>query len=81
MPLRPPRKCSTEGAGMVIFGVTLLCAFTNLKCSMNGWSVKSTLPDDADAARLGLDAGELDALLGLVSLDARKPFEEIEMPP
>src|SRR5260370_62117 len=44
MPLRPPRKCSTDGAGMVIFGVTLVCAFTNLKCSRNGWLEKPTLP-------------------------------------
>src|SRR5436190_6174521 len=44
MPLRPPRKCSTDGEGMVIFGVTLVCSLTNRKCSRNGWLEKPTLP-------------------------------------
>ena len=39
------RKCRTVGPGMVIFGVTLVLAFTNLKCSRNGWLFgKPTLP-------------------------------------
>src|SRR3954454_19302840 len=44
MPLRPPRKCSTDGDGMVIFGVTLVCSLTNRKWSRNGWLEKPTLP-------------------------------------
>lgn len=30
------RKCSTVGDGMHIFGITLVCCFTNLKCSSIG---------------------------------------------
>ena len=45
MAARPPRKCITDGEGMVIFGVTLVLAFRNLKCSIIGWSAgKSSLP-------------------------------------
>ncbi len=33
---RPWRKCSVLGAGIVIFGVTLVCAFRYLKCSTCG---------------------------------------------
>jgi hypothetical protein len=36
MAWRPPRKCMTDGEGMVIFGVTLVLAFRNLKCSSMG---------------------------------------------
>jgi hypothetical protein len=39
------------------------------------------LAADFHAARLGLDAGELDAVFGLIALDAAETFEEIEMPP
>src|SRR5262249_16017652 len=39
------------------------------------------LADHADALRLGLDALELDAVVGLVELDPVKHGEEIEVPP
>src|ERR1700722_14228142 len=46
--LRPPRKCSTAGEGIVIFGITWAashCFFRNLKCASIGWSSgKSSLP-------------------------------------
>ena len=52
---------------MVIFGVTLVLALRNLKCSSIGWSAeKSILPVTRSALGLGLHALELDALLGLV---------------
>src|SRR5262245_96337 len=44
MPSLVRRKCSTGGAGMVIFGVTLQCALRNLKCSSIGWLEKPSLP-------------------------------------
>ena len=44
-------------------------------------ALQCSLPDDLHAARLGLHAGELDALLGLVALDAAEPLEKVEMPP
>ena len=80
--MRPLRKWSTVGDGMVIFGVTLVLALRNLKCSSIGWSAgKSILADHAQRLGLGLDALELDALVGLVDLDARQVLEEIEVPP
>src|SRR5215204_2918233 len=39
------------------------------------------LADDADAFRLGVDPGEMDAVLGLVHLDTLEAAVEIEMPP
>ena len=76
------RKCITLGDGIVIFGVTLVCAFRNLKCSSIGWwSEKPILPVTADAQRLGLDALELDAVVELDELDAVEHAEEIEVPP
>ncbi len=39
------------------------------------------LAGDAHAARLGLDAGELDAVVRRVALDPAEAFEKIEMPP
>ena len=44
-------------------------------------AVKTDLADDAHRARLGLDAVELDAVVGGVALDPGQAFEEIEMPP
>ena len=66
---------------MVIFGVTLVLSFTNLKCSTKGWRLEVHLAGHAHAARLGLDAGELDAVVGRVALDPAEAFEKIEMPP
>ena len=43
--------------------------------------MKSTLPTTSEPARFGLHALELDALFGLVLLDAVEPRQEIEMPP
>ena len=42
---------------------------------------EADLADDAQALRLGLHAAELDALVGLVDLDAVEHAEEIEVPP
>ena len=58
---------------MVIFGVTLVWSFTNLKCSTNGWPWRSELADHLHAALPWSHAGELDALVGLVALDAAEP--------
>src|SRR5262249_20942546 len=42
---------------------------------------EAKLPDDAQPLRLGLDAAELDSLLGFIQLDAVEHAQEIEMPP
>ena len=42
---------------------------------------ESDLAGDLDAARLGLHALELDAMIDLVDLDAIEPAVEIEVPP
>ena len=42
---------------------------------------KADLADHAHAFRLGIDAGEVDALASLVHFDAVEAFIEIEMPP
>ena len=81
MPLRPPRKCSTDGDGMVIFGVTLVCVLQEPEVVEEGVAVEVQLAGHLHAARLGLHAGELDALLGLVALGAAELLEEVEMPP
>ena len=65
---------------MHIFGVTLVCAFRNLKCSSIGWLEKPILPLTR-MARLGLHALELDAVVEFVDLDAVEHAVEIEMPP
>jgi hypothetical protein len=54
---------------MHIFGVTLQCAFKNLKCSIIGWPTKSTLPVELDSGRGGNRRNAFEAA------------EEIEMPP
>ena len=66
---------------MHIFGVTLVCAFRNLKCSSIGWLEKPILPVTRIAARLGLHALELDAVVEFVDLDVVEHAVEIEMPP
>ena len=82
MAARPPRKCITDGEGMVIFGVTLVLAFRNLKCSSIGWSAgKVELARDLQALGLGLHAVELDAVVEHDALAAREVPEEIEVPP
>src|SRR5437763_3974478 len=44
MPLRPLRKCSTLGLGMVIFGCTRVCILRKRKCSSIGWPENPILP-------------------------------------
>ena len=65
---------------MHIFGVTLVCAFTNLKWSSIGWLEKPILPVTRMLLRLGLHALELDAVVELVDLDAVEPVVEVEVP-
>ena len=42
---------------------------------------EADLADHAHAFRLGIDAGKVDALAGLIHFDAIETFVEIEMPP
>src|SRR5262249_37175406 len=56
-------------------------AFHEAKVIDEGVVLPVDFSDDPDAAVLGLDAGELDAVLGLKALDAAEPLEEVEMPP
>ena len=65
----------------MIFGVRLVCAATNLKCSSIGWPEKPSLPVTLQALVAGGHAGEGDAGVHDVLLDAVEAPEEIEMPP
>ena len=77
------RKWIALGPGIEIFGVTLVFAATNLKCSSIGWSAgKSSWPVITGTIGLGGDAVELDA--AAFALDDVEPVEhahEIEVPP
>ena len=66
---------------MVIFGVALVCAFRNLKCSICGWLENPILPTTRKPLRLGVDASEVDAFVGLIHFDTIEALVEIEMPP
>ena len=65
----------------MIFGVRLVCAATNLKCSIIGWPEKPILPVTLSAFVARGDAGKGDAAVHDVLLDAVEAPEEIEMPP
>ena len=66
---------------MVIFGVALVCAATNLKCSIIGCgAVGAELADHAQHHRLGLRALELDLALAEIGLDAVELAEEVVVP-
>ena len=73
------RRGSTAptGAGMVIFAVTLVWSFTKRRTGDRSVQLAGHL----HAARLGLDAGELGALRGLVAFGAAELLKEVEMPP
>ena len=78
---RPWRKCSTLGAGTVIFGVdprVLLDEAEIVDVRMRG---EADAAGHAHALGLGLDAVEDDAVADLIELDAVEPLEEIELPP
>ncbi len=82
MAARPPRKCITDGDGMVIFGVTLVLAFRNLKCSSIGWSAgKSSLPVTFRLSALVCTPWNWMPCVGGHALAAREVPEEIEVPP
>ena len=66
---------------MVIFGVRLVCAATNLKCSIIGWPEKPSLPVTLTPSLRVVTRGKGDAGIHDVLLDAVEAPEEIEMPP
>ena len=60
---------------MHIFGVTLQCAFKNLKCSIIGWPTKSTLPSILIASCLVSTPWNLipvEVVIGVTPLSPRK---------
>ena len=69
------------GAGMVIFGVTLVCALTNLKCSRCGWPEKPILPTVRTLSALVSTPAKMMPLPVEYHLDAVEALVEIELPP
>ena len=57
---------------MHIFGVTVVWALRNLKCSSIGWLVEAELARDADAFHPALHALKLDAVVELVDAPRRR---------
>src|SRR5260221_6198328 len=55
--------------------------FEKLEVRQHRMVGKADLAEDAQPLRLGLHAAELDALLGLVNLDAVEHPEKVEVPP
>src|SRR5262249_5088545 len=59
----------------------LAVGFEKLEVRQHRMVGKADLAHDAQPLRLGLHAAELDALLGLVNLDAVEHAEKVEVPP
>ena len=66
---------------MVIFGVTLVWALRNLKCSSIGWLEKPTLPTMRRLCALVCTPRNWMPWSAFVELDAVEHAEEIEVPP
>ena len=66
---------------MVIFGVRLVCAATNLKCSIIGWPEKPSLPVTCTPSLRVVTAANAMPVSMTVALGAVEAPEEIEMPP
>ena len=83
--LRPPRKCSTAGDGIVIFGRDMgdvACFFRNLKWSSIGWSSgKSSLPITRMASCRVCTPANWMPSVGVKQLAAGQMAEKVEMPP
>ena len=75
--LAPAAEVQHRRGRVVIFAVTLVWSFTKRRTGDRSVQLAGHL----HAARLGLDAGELDALRGVVAFGAAELLKEVEMPP
>ena len=75
------RPYIADGAGIVIFGVRLVCAATKLEMLEHRMAAEAELAGDLDALVARRHAGEGDAGIHHMLLGAIEAPEKIEMPP